>query len=102
MILQLKGTTNSYPIKLEQFFHVAYFVIILQGFCPGLDHGQKFGISYVHSADEQHDYKTIQQKESIVQSHSVVVLPAHSSDHLLPDSSNDHNDSQTRESDVTS
>ncbi|KAJ1398909.1 Six-hairpin glycosidase-like superfamily [Sesbania bispinosa] len=73
------------------------------GFCPGLNHGQKFGISYVHSTDEHHEYETIQQKESTtVQSHSVLVLPAQSSEHLLPDSSSDHNDSQTGESDVTS
>lgn len=79
------------------------FVMILQGFCPGLNHGQKYGFSYVHSNDERNDYETIQQKESTtVQSHSVIVLPAQSSHHSEPDSGNDHNDSQTTESDVTS
>ncbi|TKY51937.1 alpha-mannosidase I MNS4 [Spatholobus suberectus] len=78
---------------------------LIKGFCPGLKHGQKYGILYVHSTDERHDYETnqVQQKESTtVQSHSsVLVLNGQSSDHLLPDSSSDHNDSQIRESDVT-
>ncbi|KAE9619141.1 hypothetical protein Lal_00047903 [Lupinus albus] len=55
---------------------------LIKGVCPGLNHGQKFGISYVHSADEHHDYEIIHQKESTtVQSHSVMVLPSQSSDH---------------------
>lgn len=80
--------------------------MVLQGFCPGLNHGQKFGIVYVHSNNEHdRDYETIQHKESTtVQSHSVMVVPAMSSGHLPPESSGDHesNDSQTCESDVTS
>ena len=78
-------------------------VIILQGFCPGLNHGQKFGIVYVHPTEEHRDYETVHKKESTpVQSHSVVVLTGQSSDHKLPDYSSDHHDSQSRESDVTS
>lgn len=92
-------------IESEQFFHVEYFVTTLQGFCPALDHGQKFGILYVHSTDDYRDYETTQQKESTtVQSHSVMVIPSQSSEGLLPDYSSDHihNDSQTHESDDTS
>lgn len=76
---------------------------LIKGFCPGLNHGQKFGLSYLLSNDEHRDYETIQPEESTtVQSHSVMLLPAQSSDSSVPDSGNDHNDSQTSESDVTS
>nr|KYP74644.1 ER degradation-enhancing alpha-mannosidase-like 2 [Cajanus cajan] len=77
---------------------------LIKGFCPGLNHGQKFGILYAHSTDERHYYETnqVQQKEpTTVQSHSVLVLRGQSSDHLPPDHGSVHNDSQTRESDVT-
>ena len=80
-----------------------YFVIILQGFCPGLNHGQKFGLLYMLSNDEHRDPETNQPEEpTTVQSHSVMLLPVQSSDSSVPDSCNDHNDSQTSESDVTS
>ncbi|XP_057423846.1 alpha-mannosidase I MNS4 isoform X1 [Lotus japonicus] len=73
----------------------------IKGFCPALDHGQKFGILYVHSTDDYRDYETTQQKESTtVQSHSVMVIPSQSSEVLNSDRI--HNDSQTHESDDTS
>ncbi|KAL5068413.1 hypothetical protein RYX36_019300 [Vicia faba] len=76
---------------------------LIKGFCPGLNHGQKFGLSYMHSNDEHSDRETIQREEpTTVQSHSVMLLPAQSSDRSVPESGNDHNDSQTSESDVTS
>ncbi|KEH42783.1 putative glycoside hydrolase family 47 [Medicago truncatula] len=76
---------------------------LIKGFCPGLNHGQKFGLSYLLSNDEHRDYETNQPEESTtVQSHSVMLLPAQSSDSSVPDSVSDHNDSQTSESDVTS
>ncbi|KAK7278392.1 hypothetical protein RJT34_23420 [Clitoria ternatea] len=77
---------------------------LIKGLCPGLSHGEKFGILYSHSTDEHHDYETmqVQQKESnTVQSHSVVVIPSQSSDHLLPEYRRDQNDSQTCGLDVT-
>ncbi|KOM35583.1 hypothetical protein LR48_Vigan02g173300 [Vigna angularis] len=76
----------------------------IKGFCPGLNHGQKFGLLYAHLTDERHDYETnqVQQKESTtVQSHSVLVLRSQSSDHLVPEYGSDRNDSQTHESDGT-
>ncbi|KAK7344054.1 hypothetical protein VNO77_13286 [Canavalia gladiata] len=77
---------------------------LIKGFCPGLNHGQKFGILYAHSTDEHHDSETIrvQQKESsTVQSPSVFFLPGQSSDQLLPNYRSDHNESQTRDSGIT-
>lgn len=79
-------------------------MLFLQGFCPGLNHGQKFGLLYAHLTDERHEYETneVQQKESTtVQSHSVLVLRSQSSDHLVPEYGSDRNDSQTHESDGT-
>ncbi|MED6143743.1 Alpha-mannosidase I mns4 [Stylosanthes scabra] len=106
---------------------------LIKGVCPGLTHGQKFGISYVYPTEEDHAYDTAKQKEqtheeshSVVvltepnfevhhayetaeqtepaheQSHSVVVLPEPNFDRTLTDYSDDHNDNQTHESDVTS
>jgi len=83
---------------------LSIFVIFLQGFCPGLNHGQKFGLLYAHSTDERQDYETnqVQQKESTtVESHSVLVLRGQSSDHLVPEYGSDRNDGQTHESDGT-
>jgi len=79
-------------------------LLFLQGFCPGLNHGQKFGLLYAHLIDERRDYETnqVQQKESTtVQSHSVLVLRSQSSEHLVPEYGSDRNDSQTPQSDST-
>ncbi|QCE07576.1 alpha-mannosidase I MNS4 [Vigna unguiculata] len=76
----------------------------IKGFCPGLNHGQKFGLLYAHLIDERRDYETnqVQQKESTtVQSHSVLVLRSQSSEHLVPEYGSDRNDSQTPQSDST-
>ncbi|XP_028784199.1 alpha-mannosidase I MNS4-like [Neltuma alba] len=74
---------------------------LIKGFCPGLTHGQKFGISYVHPPD-QRDYETVQQKEpAVVQSQAVLVIPSQSADHLPPDHNSYKDDNQTHESDVS-
>lgn len=49
--------------------------IILQGLCPGLSHGQKYGISYVAShSTTPRDEPVDQRVGDVVQSHSVVLL----------------------------
>ncbi|KAJ7979950.1 alpha-1,2-Mannosidase [Quillaja saponaria] len=51
----------------------------IKGVCPGLTHGQKFGILYKPSTNiHQEDESVKQNKPTIVQSHSVVVLPSQS------------------------
>lgn len=46
-----------------------------QGLCPGLTHGQKFGISYKAETDISHEPEpTNHQEVSLVQSHSVMVI----------------------------
>ncbi|KAL1340196.1 hypothetical protein AAHE18_U100100 [Arachis hypogaea] len=76
---------------------------LIKGVCPGLTHGQKFGISYVYPTEEHNAHETAKPKEPThEQSHSVVVLTEPNFDHALTDYSNDHNDNQTYKSDVTS
>ncbi|KAL1294634.1 hypothetical protein HN51_055406 [Arachis hypogaea] len=76
---------------------------LIKGVCPGLTHGQKFGILYVYPTEEHHAHETEKPKEPThEQSHSVVVLTEPNFDHALTDYSNDHNDNQTHKSDVTS
>ncbi|KAI4345733.1 hypothetical protein L6164_012831 [Bauhinia variegata] len=73
---------------------------LIKGVCPGLTHGQKFGLLYMHSADRPLDDETIGKKEpTVVQSHSLSILPGQSSDHSPSDDNSNQNDSQTKESD---
>ncbi|KAK0607560.1 hypothetical protein LWI29_016744 [Acer saccharum] len=65
--------------------------LIKQGFCPGLTHGQKYGITYLASKDV-----SITQKESTaVQSHSVVVVSDQTTIYSPSKSQSDANDAQT-------
>lgn len=68
---------------------------VLQGFCPGLSHGQKLGISYVASIDTTHQYESANKREpTVLQSHSMVVVPSPSSDNSPPDNDNNHDNFQ--------
>ncbi|CAI9118318.1 OLC1v1019875C1 [Oldenlandia corymbosa var. corymbosa] len=59
--------------------------LIKQGFCPGITHGQRFGIQYAASADENHhDEPSAQRSENVVQSHSVVVISNHNAELASP------------------
>jgi mannosidase alpha-like ER degradation enhancer 2 len=62
---------------------------VLQGFCPGLSHGQKLGISFVASIDTAHQYESANKRDpTVLQSHSVVVVPNPSSDNSPSDNDN--------------
>ncbi|KAI9070487.1 hypothetical protein K1719_047551 [Acacia pycnantha] len=75
---------------------------LIKGFCPGLTHGQKYGISYVDPPDLPRDDQTVQRKEpTVAQSHAVLVIPSPSDDHSPPDHNSDQNDNQTHDSDVS-
>ena len=66
------------------------FFNVQQGFCPGLTHGQKYGITYLASEDAS----TTPKESTAVQSHSVVVV----SDQTIyspSKSQSDVNDAQT-------
>ncbi|KAK1592324.1 hypothetical protein Q3G72_023082 [Acer saccharum] len=66
--------------------------LIKQGFCPGLTHGQKYGITYLASEDAP----TTQKESTAVQSHSVVVVSDQTSIYSPSKSQSDDNDAQTR------
>lgn len=61
-----------------------------QGFCPGLTHGQRFGISYVDSEPDPQEESSTERETSEFQSHSVILIsnpsgepsPSPSSDHI--------------------
>ncbi|KAA8527695.1 hypothetical protein F0562_035436 [Nyssa sinensis] len=64
-------------------------------FCPGLNHGQKFGISYVASVDTtQEDESSNQRDTAMVQSHSVVVISNADAKYSPSTVLNDHDNDQ--------
>ena len=64
---------------------------VLQGFCPGLSHGQKFGITYLASVDTTNQYESANKREpTILQSHSMGVVPNQSSEYSRSDNDNDN------------
>ncbi|KAK1592833.1 hypothetical protein Q3G72_031139 [Acer saccharum] len=65
--------------------------LIKQGFCPGLTHGQKYGISYLASED----VSTTPKESTAVQSHSVVVVSDQPTIYSPSKSQSDDNDAQT-------
>ncbi|KAK2647151.1 hypothetical protein Ddye_022346 [Dipteronia dyeriana] len=65
--------------------------LIKQGFCPGLTHGQKYGITYLASED----VSTTQKESTAVQSHSVVVVSDQLTIYSPSKSQSDDNDAQT-------
>ncbi|XP_024022968.1 alpha-mannosidase I MNS4 [Morus notabilis] len=55
----------------------------IKGYCPGLYHGQKFGITYVTSADTQKNVPTNEREQTVARSLSSIVVPDQNSDYLL-------------------
>ncbi|KAJ4722583.1 alpha-1,2-Mannosidase [Melia azedarach] len=56
---------------------------LIKGLCPGLTHGQKYGITYVPSSDTvPEDLSAAQREPAVVQSHSVVVVSDHGAHYL--------------------
>ncbi|XP_062108214.1 alpha-mannosidase I MNS4 [Humulus lupulus] len=68
----------------------------VKGICPGLTHGQKFGISYVMSADTQYTSRTNNRdrEPTVSESHSVNI-PSENSNYLQP--ANKKNDDNVEE-----
>ncbi|KAF4347942.1 hypothetical protein G4B88_014949 [Cannabis sativa] len=66
------------------------------GICPGLTHGQKFGISYVMSADIQHTKPTNNRdrEPTVSQSHSVNI-PGENSNYLQSVNKQNHENVET-------
>lgn len=69
-----------------------WFIILLyfrQGLCPGLTHGQKYGISYVDSVDMVEE-ESKHQKDIAVKSHSAVVVSNQAADTAALSRTSDH------------
>ncbi|PON78078.1 Glycoside hydrolase [Trema orientale] len=65
----------------------------IKGFCPGLTHGQKFGVSYVMSADTQQNTPTNERAPTVSQRQSDTA-PVENSDHLRPVNKKNHDNFQ--------
>ena len=63
----------------------------LQGVCPGLTHGQKFGITYVSPSHRAHEDDSRNQGDlTTAESHSMMVVPKQNSDYSLSETKNYH------------
>ncbi|XP_022739361.1 alpha-mannosidase I MNS4 [Durio zibethinus] len=73
---------------------------LIKGLCPGLTHGQKYGISYLASVDTPHEDNSAKQTDTPVQSHALVVVSGQSTNQSLSGDSNNDNveESTDRES----
>ncbi|BBG92416.1 Glycosyl hydrolase family 47 protein [Prunus dulcis] len=63
---------------------------LIKGVCPGLTHGQKFGISYVASSHRAREESRNQRKPTVAESHSLVVVPGQTSDYSPSENKNYH------------
>lgn len=73
--------------------------LYIQGFCPGLTHGQRYGISYVSTDDSVEDESTTTKPVPVVENYPVVVVTNHSSDvETDPDRRHKPNEDQGHES----
>ncbi|KAE8670407.1 putative alpha-mannosidase I MNS4 [Hibiscus syriacus] len=60
--------------KLMFSSHSWKFSSFTQGLCPGLTHAQKYGISYLALVDTLNEDNSAKQKDTVVQSHAIVVV----------------------------
>ncbi|PIA31515.1 hypothetical protein AQUCO_04900074v1 [Aquilegia coerulea] len=79
--LRTSGGHNNIPFKPTSRRSTSG---LIKGVCPGLNHAQKYGISYMPKADRNEDEPAKQQEATKVQTHSVVLV---SSTDLSPTSS---------------
>lgn len=66
------------------------FPILLQGQCPGLSHGQRYGITYVASLDTApQDVSTGEREPTVVKNHYTVEVSEQNDDASLSKTNND-------------
>ena len=76
--LNLEKQNKLFFLDAKSFLNFLYILTdqsqysSIQGSCPGLTHGQKFGISYVEEKHETHEGLSLHHPES--QRHSVIVI----------------------------
>ncbi|XP_020410431.1 alpha-mannosidase I MNS4 isoform X2 [Prunus persica] len=63
---------------------------LIKGVCPGLTHGQKFGISYVASSHRAQEESRNLRKPTVAESHSLVVVPGQTSEYSPSENKNYH------------
>ncbi|XP_037496867.1 alpha-mannosidase I MNS4 [Jatropha curcas] len=85
---------TGYPLH-SSFFKSTDTAGFMKGICPGLTHGEKYGISYLESIDATQEDESTHQRENVVKSHSVMVV----ADNSLSNS-NDHLDNVQESSEV--
>lgn len=64
---------TGYPLD-STFFESTATSGLMKGICPGLTHGQKYGISYVDLIDTAQEDKSTHQSENAAKSHSPRVV----------------------------
>ncbi|KAL4285021.1 hypothetical protein GQ457_16G029450 [Hibiscus cannabinus] len=70
---------------------------LIKGLCPGLTHAQKYGISYLASVDKPSEDDSAKQKDTVVQSHAIVVVSNQSANQSLSGNSNNDNVKESSE-----
>ncbi|XP_075655445.1 alpha-mannosidase I MNS4 [Castanea sativa] len=90
-----EGQVHSRFSSSSTFFESTLTSGLVKGFCPGLSHGQKFGITYLEPIDTTNQYDSANKREpNILQSHSMVVVPNQGSDYSNSSNDNDHDNLQ--------
>ncbi|KAK4478154.1 hypothetical protein RD792_017436, partial [Penstemon davidsonii] len=66
--------TDAINFPSRSSFHKSVSAGLIKGFCPGLTHGQRYGISYVDSDDNLENESSNQRQVAIVKDSPVVVV----------------------------
>ncbi|KAL3812526.1 hypothetical protein ACJIZ3_013794 [Penstemon smallii] len=66
--------TDATNFPSRSNFHKSVAAGLIKGFCPGLTHGQRYGISYVDSDDNLENESSNQRQVAIVKNSPVVVV----------------------------
>ncbi|KAJ6725934.1 ER DEGRADATION-ENHANCING ALPHA-MANNOSIDASE-LIKE PROTEIN 2, partial [Salix purpurea] len=71
---------------------------LMKGLCPGLTHGQKYGISYLDATSTVQEDHSTHQRENVADSHSLLVVSQQSADNSLSNNKNNDHDMNVQES----
>ncbi|PIN08840.1 Mannosyl-oligosaccharide 1,2-alpha-mannosidase [Handroanthus impetiginosus] len=72
---------------------------LIKGFCPGLTHEQRYGISYVASDDNIEDESSSRKEVAVVQNSPILLVANHSSDSPPSNADKDPDNHVEREED---
>ncbi|XP_034924994.1 alpha-mannosidase I MNS4 [Populus alba] len=88
---------SSYPSD-SSFLESTTTSGLMKGLCPGLTHGQKYGISYLDATRTAQEDRSMQQRENVADSHSLLVVSQQSADNSLSKNKNNDHDRNVQES----